>query len=119
MVVRRWFVEGRKLFGIFAPVKIARVNNEARNSRPMATNPLGARMGYYICAVLNGAYKISAATKCVVNLEVKTRESVSFKFCAAGNQEPYNQWYVIFVCQVCKRFKVRNIRSWIADTFNI
>lgn len=78
MIVRRWLVEGRDLFGVFAPVKVARVNNKARNSRAMATNPLGARMGYYICAVLNRTYKISTATKCVVNLEFKTRESVSF-----------------------------------------
>jgi hypothetical protein len=61
---------------VLAPVKLARVDNDAADGRSVAADPFGGRVDNDVGAVVDGADKVAAGTKGVVDL-LDYRMSVS------------------------------------------
>ena len=59
--------------GVLAPVELAAVDDDARNGRAVAADPLGRRVHDDVGAVVDGTDEIAAGTKGVVDLEIVSR----------------------------------------------
>lgn len=107
---------------VLAPVKLARVDNDASDGGAVSADPFGSGVDDDVGAVLNGANKVSAGTKGVVDLIVIAISLVSFfetRSHGLANSKiikaTYHQGHALVVGYLGNGLQVRYVVSRVAD----
>ena len=90
-------VELGEPFGVFAPIELAAVNNDAPDGGSVTPNPFGSRVYHDIRAVINWSAEITPGAKGVV----------------------HHDRHALLMGHFHNGFEVWNVVPWIADAFNV